>query len=170
MKWRVRASDWPTPDRKSGEVPRERQSLLLLWLQSPYPHVVLLQPSPLPFISTLSPSYPQIAPQRKPLAPPTGQQGDWLSEKDIGRPRCCTAGKAGHVAPAEVSPARRWRQGYSPKTFMPSLNSRPFLITTWVSSGASVTVSFNSERTASVALLSSSDGGATRTFFVTVWI
>lgn len=51
---------------------------------------------------------------------------------------------------------------------MPSLNSRPFLMTTWVSSGASVTVSFNSERTALVELLSSSDGGATRTFFVTV--
>ena len=165
MKWRVRASDWPTPGRKSGEAPRERQSLLLLRLWSPHPHVVLLQPSPLPFISTLSPSYPQTAPQRKPLAPPTGQQGGWRSEKDTGRPGCCTAGKAGHVAPAECL-----LQGYSPRTFMPSLNSRPFLITTWVSSGASVTVSFNSERAASVALLSSSDGGPTRTFFVTVWI
>ena len=27
MKWRVRESDWPTPGRKSGEVPRECQSL-----------------------------------------------------------------------------------------------------------------------------------------------
>lgn len=106
MKWRVRESDWPTPGRQSGEVPHESQSLLLLRLQSPHPYVVLLLPSPLP-LSQLNPSYPQIAPQRKPIAPPTGQQGDWLSEKETGMPGCCTAGKAGHVTLAEVSPARR---------------------------------------------------------------
>lgn len=69
---------------------------------------------------------------------------------------------------AEAPPPGRGTPGCPPKTFMPSLNSRPFLITTFVSSGVSVTVSFNREMTALVALPSSSAGGATRTFFVTV--
>lgn len=75
---------------------------------------------------------------------------------------------------ATVRAAKIFSQGDGavnlPKTFIPSLNSRPFLITILVSSGASVTVSFNREMTELVVLASSSDGGVARTFFVTVWI
>lgn len=75
--------------------------------------------------------------------------------------------KAGHCPEVKGD---GWQQPLClPKTFIPSLNSRPFLITILVSSGASFMVSFNMEMTALV-VLASSDGGATRTFFVTVWI
>lgn len=53
---------------------------------------------------------------------------------------------------------------------MPSLNSSPFLMTSWASGGASRTVSFIRAKAESVTLGGSSMGGGTSTFLVTVWI
>lgn len=56
----------------------------------------------------------------------------------------------------EKAEGRRQQQPvYLPKTFIPSLNSRPFFIMILVSSGASFMVSFNMEMTALVVLASS---------------
>lgn len=91
MKWRVRESDLPTPRRKWGEVPCERQSPRFAHapVQLPRPHVLLPLPSPSPLPSQFSvPVTLEFAPQRQPLAPPTGQQGDRLSEKEARMPRC----------------------------------------------------------------------------------
>lgn len=117
----------------------------------------------------------QTAPQREPPVPPRGQQSYQKGAREAEEPTVgeWAAGKVGHhhqgdrgSSPRKMSPGQLL---CLPKTFIPSLNSRPFLRTTLVSSGISVTVSFNRETTVLVAL-GSSDWGATRTFFVTVWI
>lgn len=56
---------------------------------------------------------------------------------------------------------------FLPRTFMPSLNSRPFLMTIWASGAA---VSFIIAIAESVTLGGSSTGRGTSTLFVTVWI